>query len=219
MKKWLKRLPDIRRPENRYLWYILVLPAFLICFFLQERFGSENYWVSYIPLDDKIPFCEYFVLPYVLWYPFMFGTGLFLLLKDHEGFKRYMSFIGVAFGLTLLFCAVFPNGQELRPTDFPRDNIFTRILAGLYTVDDNQNVLPSMHVLGSCAAAVGWCMSPKVKSRWVKAAAIVLAALISVSTVLVKQHSVLDIFTALPLAAVLFVAIYKPWRRNNPTGQ
>lgn len=218
MKKWLKRLPDIRRPENRYLWYILVLPAFVICFFLLERFGPENYWVSYIPLDDKIPFCEYFVLPYVLWYPYMFGTGLFLLLKDHEGFKRYMSFIGISFGLTLLLCAVFPNGQDLRPAEFPRDNIFTRILAGLYATDDNQNVLPSMHVLGSCAAAVGWCMSPKVKSRWVKIGSVALAALISVSTVLVKQHSVLDIFTALPLAAVLFVAIYKPWHKNNPTG-
>ena len=214
MKNWLKRLPDIRRPENRYLWYILVLPAFVICFFLQERFGSENYWVSYIPLDDKIPFCEYFVLPYVLWYPYMFGTGLFLLLKDHEGFKRYMSFIGISFGLTLLFCAICPNGQNLRPAEFPRDNVFARILAGLYATDDNQNVLPSMHVLGSCAAAAGWCMSPKVKSRLVKAAAIVLAALISVSTVLVKQHSVLDIFTALPLAAVLFFALYKPWRKQ-----
>lgn len=214
MKNWLKRLPDIRRRENRYLWYILVLPAFLICFFLLERFGSENYWVSYIPLDDRIPFCEYFVLPYVLWYPFMFGTGLFLLLKDHDGFRRYMSFIGIAFGATLLFCAVFPNGQDLRPAEFPRSNIFTLILSGLYKADDNQNVLPSMHVLGSCAAAVGWCMSPKVKSRWVKAAAISLATLISASTVLVKQHSILDVFTALPIAAVLYFAIYKPWLRR-----
>ena len=90
MKNWLKRLPDIRRPENRSLWYILVLPVFVICFFLLEWFGPENYWASYIPLDDKIPFCEYFVLPYVLWYPFMFGTGLLLLIKDHDGFKRYM---------------------------------------------------------------------------------------------------------------------------------
>ena len=214
MKNWLKRLPDIRRPENGYLWYILVLPAFLICFFLLERFGSESYWVSYIPLDDKIPFCEYFVLPYVLWYPFMFGTGLFLLIKDHDGFRRYMSFIGIAFGVTLLFCALFPNGQDLRPTEFPHSNIFTVMLSGLYKADDNQNVLPSMHVLGSCAAAAAWCMLPEVKNRWVKAAAIALAALISASTVLVKQHSILDVFTAIPLAAVIFLTIYKPWRRK-----
>lgn len=214
MKKRFIRLPDPRRPENRYLWYILVLPAFVICFALQERFGSGDYWVSYIPLDDKIPFCEYFVLPYIMWYPFMFGTGLFLLLKDHEGFKRYMSFIGIAFGLTLLFCAIFPNGQELRPEAFQRSNLFTWVLGNLYMIDDNQNVLPSMHVLGSCAAAAGWCMSPRVKSRWVKIGSVALAALISVSTVFVKQHSALDVFAALPIAAVLFVAIYKPWRKK-----
>ncbi len=214
MKKWLKRLPDPRLRENRYLWYILVLPAFLLCFCLQERFGSGEYWVSYIPLDDKIPFCEYFVLPYVCWYPFMFGTGLFLLVRDHEGFKRYMSFIGIAFGLTLLFCAVFPNGQDLRPSEFPRSNLFSWLLGLLYAVDDNQNVLPSMHVLGSCAAAAGWCMSPAVKSRWIKLGSVVLAALISISTVFVKQHSALDIFAALPIVAILFFVIYKPWRKT-----
>jgi membrane-associated phospholipid phosphatase len=41
-----------------------------------------------------------------------------------------------------------------------------------------------------------------------------LAALISVSTVFVKQHSALDVFAALPLAALLFIAIYKPWRKK-----
>ena len=215
MKNWLRRLPDIRREENRYLWYILVLPAFLICFFALEQFGAESYWVSYIPLDDKIPFCEYFVVPYVSWYPFMFGTGLFLLVKDHEGFKKYMSFVGLAFGIALLFCAVFPNGQDLRPAEFPRRNVFTWVLEILYTVDDNQNVLPSMHVLGSLAAAAAWCMSPAVKSRVVKAASVLLATLISVSTVMVKQHSALDIFVAIPLAAVIFLVIYRPWRRKN----
>lgn len=218
MKNPLKRLPDIRQPENRYLWYILVLPAFLVCFILQERFGSGEYWASYIPLDDKIPFCEYFALPYVMWYPFMFGTGLFLLIRDHEGFKRYMTFIGIAFGITLLFCAVFPNGQDLRPAEFPRSNLFTAILGGLYSVDDNQNVLPSMHVLGSLAAAAGWYMSPAVKSRWIKSGTVILAVLISVSTVFVKQHSALDIFVALPIAVVLFIIIYKP-KKRKPTGR
>ncbi|MDD6189417.1 MAG: hypothetical protein PUB32_07575 [Clostridiales bacterium] len=214
MKKWLQRLPDLRLKENRYLWYILVLPAFLIAFFALERFGSESYWVSYIPLDDRIPFCEFFVLPYVLWYPFLFGTGLFLMLKDHDGFKNYMRFIGIAFGLALLFCAIFPNGQDLRPEEFPRDNIFTWLIGLLYTADDNQNVLPSMHVLGSCAAASALCLSPKVKSRAVKLGAVLLAVLISVSTVFVKQHSALDIITAIPPAAVIFLVIYRPWRRK-----
>ena len=212
MKKWLRRLPDLKAKENRYLWYILVLPAFLIAFFGLERFGTENYWVSYIPLDDKIPFCEYFVAAYVLWYPFMFGTGLFLLLRDHEGFKRYMSFVGIAFGVTLLFCAIFPNGQDLRPAEFEKSNAFTWLLGLIYTVDDNQNVLPSMHVLGSAAAASALCLSPAVRSRVVKVASVLLAALISVSIVLVKQHSVLDIFAALPLAAAVFLLVYRPWK-------
>ena len=215
LKKLLSHLPDIKLRENRYLWYILVLPGFLIAFFALERFGSEAYWISYMPLDDKIPFCEYFVLPYIMWYPFLVGTGLFLLLKDHDGFARYMSFIGIAFGIALLFCALFPNGQNLRPVEFERSNVFTWILGLLYKADDNQNVLPSMHVLGAWGAAIACCVSPVVRNRAVKLAAVLLAALISASTVRVKQHSVLDILAAIPVIVVLFLVIYKPWRKYS----
>ncbi len=215
MKKLLRRLHELKLKENRYLWYILILPAFLIAFFAQEWWGSETYWVSYIPLDDKIPFCEYFVIPYVLWYPFLFGTGFFLLLKDHDGFKRYMRFIGISFFFTLIFCTVFPNGQDLRPEVFPRDNVFSRIIGLLYTIDDNQNVLPSMHVLGACAATSALWLSPKVKSRGIKWGSVMLTLLISASTVLVKQHSALDVFAAIPIAAVVFAVIYRPWRRKK----
>lgn len=214
MKNSQHMLKKLKRKENRHLYYILIWPAFLIAFFSLEHFEAAEYWVSYLPLDDKIPFCEYFILPYVMWYPYLAATGLLLLVKDHEGFKKYMRVIGLGFGISLLFCAVFPNGQELRPETFPRDNFCSWLLGLIYAADNNQNVLPSTHVVGSFAAAAAFCFSPAVKKRAVKIGWAALALLISSSTVLVKQHSVLDIFAALPLTALLLLCIYRPWHKN-----
>lgn len=211
--------PYLLRKENRYLWYILILPVFLVVFFAEELLVKGDYWVSYIPLDDIIPFCEYFIIPYLIWFPFLFGTGLFLLLRDHEGFKKYMSFIGLGFFTVSLFFLIFPNGQNLRPESFERSNIFTWALGLIYTVDDNMNVLPSMHVIGAAAAASAICMTKEIKSRPLKISSVLLAVLISVSTTFVKQHSALDVITAIPVAALIFLVLYRPWKGCGSKGK
>ena len=76
ISNWLK--------QNKHAWLALYLPIYLIGFFWVESYvpSDSNYWVSYTPLDDLIPFVEYFVIPYYLWYPFMVVTGLYLLFHD-----------------------------------------------------------------------------------------------------------------------------------------
>lgn len=48
----------------------------------------------------------------------------------------------------MLIYLVFPTCQDLRPTQFARDNILTRFVAWFYNFDTNTNVCPSIHVLG-----------------------------------------------------------------------
>ena len=66
-----------------------------------------------------------------------------------EGFRRYMwsDHAHVSVHRTL-FCALIPNGQDLRPAVMPRDNIFCDLVAYTYSLDTNTNVFPSVHVLG-----------------------------------------------------------------------
>ena len=73
----------IERLKKNHLWaYTLVLPVYLICFYTVEYFVTENYHVMYMPLDDKIPFCEWFSLPYILWMPMLIAAALYLLYND-----------------------------------------------------------------------------------------------------------------------------------------
>lgn len=192
--------------------YLLVLPIYLIAFFVQESLidGSAPYTSVYLPLDDLIPFFEWFYIPYVLWYPFMGVVGLYLALKDGNGFKRYMTYIGVSFFTAIALFAIFPTGQDLRPdlSTLGRENILTRAIAALYEVDTNTNVCPSLHVVGSMAAVFGIFHNRQLRRPWLAISGVVLAVLICLSTVFIKQHSVVDVFVGILYGFVMYALVY-----------
>ena len=212
--------PQLRRNEPSPGWqkyghwlYALILPLYLAGFFLEEHFidGSAPYLVSYMPIDAHIPFCEWWYIFYVLWYPLLGGVGLYLAFRDPKGFKRYMTYIGVSFFTALLLFALFPNGQDLRPDldTLGRENLFTRLIGVLYASDTNTNVCPSLHVVGSLAAWFAVLHNDRLRrTRWVPIVVGVLACLISISTVMIKQHSLLDMIVGVPYALFLYRLLY-----------
>lgn len=202
-----KRHPD--KKDISHFWFILVLPIYLISFFTTEAIVTDNYWVSFMTVDNLIPFCEWFLIPYYMWYPFMGIMGLYLLFTDANGFRKFMSFIGLSFMCAIVIFLIFPNGQDLRPEVFPRDNILTRAIAGLYRIDTNTNVLPSLHVVGSLAVPFAAQNNGKLKKPWILIILYFIAVLISLSTVFIKQHSLLDGIVAVPYAIIFYILVYK----------
>lgn len=193
-----------------HIKYCLFFPIYLVIYFVAEAVITENYWVSYLPLDDHIPFLEGFVVFYDLWYPAMILIGVYLLLKEPEQFKRYMIFLFAGFFLCEVIWILFPNGQNLRPEVFPRDNIFTHLIAGLYAADTNTNVFPSAHVVGAIAVVEGVFNSCTLKKkRILKVSTAVLCFFIAMSTVFIKQHSILDVFGGILLCLPLHSIVYR----------
>ena len=200
----------LRRMARPEALYVLFIPIYLACFALVERAvpGDGFYHVSYLPLDDRIPFVECFVIPYCLWYPLLAGTGVFLLLADPAELRRYMRFLMLGFGFSLLFCLAVPNGQELRPEVFARDNLFTALLELIYAADTNTNVFPSMHVIG-CGAVVWAAFGGGAALRRFRGGAAALCLLVCASTVLVKQHSVLDVIAGAAVSLLIGTLLYR----------
>ena len=201
LKRILKAHPEY--------WYVLFVPAYLLCFSLVERLvpSSADYWVVWCPLDDCIPFLEGFVVPYCLWYPLLVFTGLYLMFLDVPEFKRYMQFLILGFGFALVFGLIVPNGQNLRPAVFPRENVFTWVIGRLYAADTNTNVLPSMHATGSVACAVAASLSRRLR-KWFFWPIALLAVAICAATVCIKQHSILDVFAAIAVSFVIWCVLY-----------
>jgi membrane-associated phospholipid phosphatase len=203
------RLNRLNTPEFSHLKWLLFWPIHGLVFGYLERFYPvSSYYTVHCMWDDLIPFNEIFLIPYLFWFVFLAGMVVYTLLYDVEAFKRMMKFIAITYGLTLVIYFIFPTSQNLRPETFARDNILTRFTAWFYTFDTNTNVCPSIHVLGAMAAMyAGWDCKNLQKYGW-KIAFFVTAMLINISTVFMKQHSVVDVVAALILCVVFYPVCY-----------
>ena len=197
-------------PEFKHLKLLLFWPIYGLVFLVLERGLSLQYHTVYCPLDDKIPFCEFFLIPYYFWFIFLIGMLVYTLLYDINCFKQYMVFIIITYSVTCMIYLLYPTSQELRPVQFERQNILTEIISFLYVFDTNTNVCPSLHVIGSFAVLFASWHTPRFQTVGWRVFFWVCTILISISTVFLKQHSVIDIIAAVPLCAVAYpIAFYK----------
>ena len=98
--------------------------------------------------------------------------------------------------IRIIFCdpSIYPNGQILRPTTVELDNIFVDLVKQLYRADTPTNIFPSLHVYNSIGACIAIMHSQRLKEyRWIQYASLVLGGLIILSTMFLKQHSVIDV--------------------------
>lgn len=200
------RFSKLNTPQFSHLWLLLYWPFYGLAFLFVERISTDRAWrVMHCALDDLIPFCEYFVIPYMLWFVYLIGMLLYTLLCDIPAFKRLMWFIIFTYTVTILIYLVYPTCQNLRPTSFDRDNIFTRFLTYFYQFDTNTNVNPSIHVIGSLGVMfTSWHTKRFEKSVPWKMAFAVFGVLICISTVFIKQHSAIDIACAVLLCGIFY---------------
>ena len=218
------RLSKINQEEYRHLKYLLFWPALIARYIFVERiYPVEQYFPVHCALDDVIPFCEAFIIPYGCWYAIMIAMHLYTMLYDVPAFKRYSRYLLIAFSMSSLIFLLFPTCQNLRPAELPRDNILCRVVEALYRVDTNTNVCPSEHVIGSVAVVAAAWNIPKLRSPGKMTLIITVAVLICLSTLFLKQHSAVDVIAALPICAIAYWFCYGKEnltrKKNDPQRQ
>ena len=188
-----------------------------LVFLTLERLLPLAFDITYTPvlspLDAFIPFCAFFVIPYYYWFAFLIGFGVFWLLYEPEAFRRWTWAIVLTYSSTVIIYLLCPNMQELRPVGFARDNIFTDLVRGLYDFDTNTNVCPSLHVLGALSVCFTGLHSKRLRGVGWKLFFIISTVFISLSTVFLKQHSVIDVLIALLVGAVCYGIQYDLFAR------
>ena len=176
--------------------------AYLILFGYLEQRPVRAYHIVHTVFDDMIPFCEIFIIPYLLWFPYVIMTVVYFLFRNKNKKEYFQLIFNLMMGMTvfLVVSYIYPNVQYLRPAVFPRSNIFTRLVAEIYRTDTPTNILPSIHVFNSLAVyfAIHHCQALKDR-KWLQRGALILSVLIILSTMFIKQHSAVDFFVALPV--------------------
>ena len=190
---------------HRHVWTLAYFPFYLAAFFALERMPGRTPHIIHSSLDAAIPFCEYFVVPYFLWFIFIAVTLVWFFFRDVPGFYRLMAYLCAGMTVFLLVSALWPNGLHLRPAYIGRDNVFVDMVRFLYRIDTSTNVMPSLHVYNTLCCWVAIGRSAKLRpNRLLQAVVAVLSVSIILSTMFLKQHSFVDVSTAFMLAFALY---------------
>ena len=191
---------------------VIYMVFYMIWFYYLEQTVTTNFHLIHMKIDDYIPFCELFIIPYELWFPYVACTIVFLAFCDKEEYQNTCIFLCLGMTLFLIVSTVYPNGHDLRLAAMPRDNIFTKLVVSLQKTDTPTNLFPSIHVYNSIGINLGICRSHSTqKHKWIRIVSSILCVLIIFSTILIKQHSVFDLLTAFICAILFYMMVYK-WK-------
>ena len=121
-------------------------------------------------LDARIPFCEWFVIPYIQWYFYIAAAFIYTLVNSRDSFLRCCTIVFGCMLVSMIICTVFPNGipEALRP-DFDtlgRSNLGTALVKLIYARPSPRCTPPSQsrcsvsYGRNTNRRAAGWC------ARW-----------------------------------------------------
>lgn len=195
----------------RHFLLLLIYPLYYWGFQYVEQQVPVAEHVMHVPLDDRIPFLPVAIYPYLFWYGYIAIAVALTAFTDRKGFCQLMLFLYAGMGICYALYLIYPNGQNLRPAlDSLGQGWSYDLLRWLYRVDTPTNCNPSIHVLDSIAVYLALN-----RHRWFarrpawRAGNLVISLTIIASTVLVKQHSVVDLLCAGGLSILLYLGIMR----------
>lgn len=166
--------------------------------------------IIHMKVDDMIPFCEVFVIPYFLWFAYVSAVVIYCFFKNKQDYYKCCVFLFTGMTVFLVISTLWPNGHHLRPYVMPRNNIFSNLVAHLYSMDTPTNLWPSIHVYNSIGAHLAVIHNQKLaQNRKIRTGSFILSASIILSTVFIKQHSMFDVLTAFLMSAVMYLIVYQ----------
>lgn len=217
--------------KYKHGWVLLYFLLYFPCFaFLEKTVTAESrFHVIHMAVDDYIPFIEFFIIPYLLWFGYVAAAVVYFFFSDVSDYYKMCCFLFVGMTIFLVVSAIYPNGHYLRPSVFPRENICSTLVQWLYATDTSTNLFPSIHVYNSLGVHIAVVKSEKLRQyKWVQALSWTLAVSIVLSTMFLKQHSVFDVITGCLLALVMYSCVYgrvplrnrrKVYQGQLPAGQ
>ena len=205
------RLRSINQPEFAHLKLLLGWVVYFVFYFLTENLiPVESCHLIHSHLDELIPFNEFFFIPYCFWYLLIVISLGYFALYDIPNFRNLQIYIIITQVVAMTVYILYPSYQDLRPTEFVRDNFFTHLAALIYRADTPTGVCPSLHVAYSLGIGSCWLKEKQAGKVW-KAFVVFSVIVISLSTAVVKQHSVIDIAAALPLGLLAEILVFKDY--------
>lgn len=192
MKSLIKKAP--------YLLFLLVIPLLAKIYELLNSRSHRAVDIS-TSIDQVIPFLSVFIIPYILWYAYIFCYLIYFCFKDTKVYLKTLTLIVVAELICFVIYFFFQTTVP-RPT-IEGNNIFNHLVLWIYENDLPFNCFPSIHVLTTFVIMLA---SLHIKNKHLinNVCIHVVGTLIIISTLFVKQHVIFDMIGSMFLVTFLY---------------
>jgi membrane-associated phospholipid phosphatase len=162
-------------------------------------------------IDRSTPFIKTFALAYISWFGFIAIALGYIYFKDKKVYLKTLLVYDICLIISFITYFLFQTTVP-RPT-LSGNDIFTNMVRAIYNFDRPFNCFPSIHCMSSYLMMKAVSIS-NIKSKLFKAWAYVMSILIMISTLLIKQHVILDLICGILLCDVVFKIIFSfSWER------
>lgn len=187
------------------IWKIVIAVVILVLlttgfFGLDYVLAGKKFHDVSLPMDKRIPLKPAWIWIYLLYYPFCFLPLLFPgVLQDNRIFYQVIS--GLLFQFAMAWAIFYFLPTRIPHPDVHGDFPSARALKGLYAVDIGYNIFPSLHVANVIYVS---CVATRFLPAGWSASLFLISALISASTLYIKQHYFLDVPAGLALGVLSY---------------
>lgn len=192
--------------EHKEIYLFIFYFLFIVLFGLIQKYYNpvSSHLVTW-PIDYYMPYNQYFMIAYAIWWPFVPAAFIFFYLRDIPSFKSLCFQVLIVCYLTLIIYIIYPSYLDLRQPIYETD-ICSKAILWLRSIDPPRNVFPSLHVSETVSICfVVYKSRDLLLNRYVKGIIYLIGILIIVSTIYIDQHSIADILFAIILSVVFYI--------------
>lgn len=178
------------------------------------KFFQVDYHTFDMGIDNKIPFIPQFIIIYNLFYPFLFLCFLNIFNKDKVVYDKGIIAGIMGYLIANIIFLIYPV-EMIRPdiTNINMDILTKFILKLTYKFDNPAiNCLPSIHCL-FCFQSIYSTVNCNHLSKNKKIIISVIALLIIISVLFVKQHYVIDMIGAFIIFIIVNIIVELGYQR------
>ena len=179
---------------------LVLVQAILLSFQILLYFGCELFQTRIHDVkrsvDEKIPFLPWTVLPYCFWFPLIAFYPLVVYQTDSVAYCAYVMTMIMEIVLSVVCYLIYPTSfqRPVPPAGF-WGNFMKFIYCGSYR---GLNCAPSLHC-SSCFLVICVSFTCAGMGLGVRVFTVSISIMIVLSTLTTKQHTLIDVLTAVPL--------------------
>ncbi|NHM31038.1 phosphatase PAP2 family protein [Neobacillus terrae] len=197
MKKYLLKAP--------YLLLLSVWPVLGLIYQVLNEHPQKAADIS-TSFDHNIPFIPIFIIPYILWYAYMFVYLVYFCFKDTKVYIKTLIMIVLA---ELVCFTIYFFFQTTVPRPDPQGNTqIIHLVKSIYANDQPYNCFPSIHVLTTFSIMLG-SLNLQKKHLLNTISIHLFGSLIIISTLFVKQHVILDMIGSMFLTTFIYGIVFE----------